>query len=476
MRSACLDENEIAELFGGTGEAGWRDEAEQHLDRCESCRELLAGLAALDEGPTPMGAGLGDTVEPAPNASGGDRIEVGTRVDHFEVTAYVGGGAMGEVYAARDTKLDRKVALKVVRRELLGSREAIARFQREARATARFNHPNIVTIHEVGEHQGQPYVALEHLEGITLHERLSEGPLPLPEALRIGEGIALGLAEAHRHGVLHRDLKPGNVHLGVGGNVRVLDFGLAKFLSGAEAATQEAGAIAPIHEGSIFATVASQITGTPTHMAPEQWRGAEVSPATDVWALGMILHRMIAGRSPLNGSTIQELAAQVTSETPLPRLTSADAPAGLVSVTNDCLSKDVSARPELSSVLGAIDAARTPATEPRRTWRSIAIAGLGAAAVAAIAATTLTSRQPTPADEPVAEGKGAARAAAPTNVPATPPPPEAKPAEPPVSAPDEPAKQPDPVEPPPVPLEKRPKPAGKTKRRVSKKDLFGTRE
>ncbi|MFH0903025.1 MAG: serine/threonine-protein kinase [Pseudomonadota bacterium] len=154
----------------------------------------------------------------------------GTMVDELRVVRLVGRGGMGEVYLARDTKLGRKVALKLIRPRTLGSGDAVARFMREAQLTASFSHPNIVTVYRVGEHEGRPYLALEFLEGQNLRQRLQEERPGVREAVRIGLAIAQALAEAHRHRVLHRDLKPENVLLAKDGGVRVLDLGLAKAL------------------------------------------------------------------------------------------------------------------------------------------------------------------------------------------------------------------------------------------------------
>ena len=155
-------------------------------------------------------------------------LEAGELIEHFKIVRPVGRGGMGEVYLARDMRLGRKVALKVVHRSALGDERSILRFFHEAKLTARFNHPHIVTVYGVGEHDGQPYVALEYLEGQTLRERLEEGRLGLRENLRVGLAIAEALAEAHSHGILHRDLKPGNILLPRDGRLRVVDFGLAK--------------------------------------------------------------------------------------------------------------------------------------------------------------------------------------------------------------------------------------------------------
>ena len=203
-------------------------------------------------------------------------LRPGDLVDHFKVVRLVGRGGMGEVYLARDTKLGRKVALKVVKPEDLGNEQAVERFLFEAKVTARFSHPHIVTIHAVGNHQGRPYVALEYLEGQTLRERIADERPSVGESLRIGLAIAEALTEAHGHDILHRDLKPENVLLPRDGRVRVVDFGLAKALFGPEAESAETVQHG-LNLGSKtafaqqFQTSGEGIAGTPLYMAPAQW-------------------------------------------------------------------------------------------------------------------------------------------------------------------------------------------------------------
>jgi len=214
-------------------------------------------------------------------------------IDHFKVMRLLGQGGMGEVYLARDTKLGRKVALKVVRSESLAPRTH-QRFLHEARMTARFNHPHIVTIHAVGEFDGRPYVALEYLEGQTLRDRMVERRLSLQEAMRIGVAVAEALVEAHRNSVLHRDLKPANVIIAQDGGVRVLDFGLARMVTPDPGGDVEA----PPSVTAAPSFTAEEGGGTPYYMAPEQWRCETSSAATDVWALGVILFELCALRHP----------------------------------------------------------------------------------------------------------------------------------------------------------------------------------
>ncbi len=234
----------------------------------------------------------------------------GKMIDHFKIMRLLGQGGMGEVFLARDTKLGRKVALKLLRPRLAASGKALERLLFEARATARFNHPHIVTIHAVGEHEGRPYLALEYLEGQNLRERAAERRLSLREILRVVLAIAEALAEAHRHGILHRDLKPANVVIPRDGRVRVVDFGIAQKhggepeleLAAGEPATKSPGESEP-PPSAVLGAAPSGRAGTPAYMAPEQWMGVGCTPATDIWAWGIIVFELCASCSPF-GDTV----------------------------------------------------------------------------------------------------------------------------------------------------------------------------
>ena len=241
-----------------------------------------------------------------PEAAEKPILPSGTRVRHFQVSRLLGRGGMGEVYLARDTQLGRKVALKVIKPALVRDQGNLVRFLKEARVTARFNHPHIVTIYAVGEFQGMPFVALEYLEGMDLSERLREEELGLQESLRVGLAVADAISEAHKHGILHRDLKPANILIPRDGRVRVVDFGLAQEVTpvGAEPGSEQAETLDSPN---------GPIIGTPAYMAPEQWKGLECSDATDVWALGMIMHEMICGTRPYTASNLLKLGTQVAS-------------------------------------------------------------------------------------------------------------------------------------------------------------------
>jgi len=292
---------------------------EAHLDTCSDCRALVAEVAlAATRASDPQ---LVSThVDASVPAGAGTRIFLpGARIDGFEVLRLAGLGGMGEVYLARDTALGRKVALKVVRDGGLPSGEARARFLEEARVTARFSHPHIVTVYAVGEVEDRPYLALEYLEGDDLRARLRERRPSTRAALRIARAIAEALAEAHAHGVLHRDLKPENVVIPRDGRLRVVDFGLAR-------------AVDPDPDPALDPDPGPELApargpeGTPAYMAPEQWRGEPGTPATDVWALGVLLHEMIAGRRPFQAmeSSALALADAVLASDPVPPLAATD--------------------------------------------------------------------------------------------------------------------------------------------------------
>jgi hypothetical protein len=275
-------------------------------------------------------------------------LTAGTRIDHYVVLRLVGRGGMGEVYLARDTQLGRNVALKIIPPEMLGDGISVERFMFEARATARFNHPNIVTIYGVGEHGGRPYVALAYLEGETLRDRMARQRLSLHEALETALAIARALVEAHRHGIVHRDLKPANVFITrADGRVQVLDFGIAKHVENVD--IEMLDTVAAGSDGA-----QSYGAGTPSYMAPEQWRG-ETFEASDVWALGIILFEMCSGMQPFAREELAPLIADVCAREPAPRLADECAvPARLDELTARCLDKAAERRPRAEEVVAEL--------------------------------------------------------------------------------------------------------------------------
>lgn len=252
----------------------------------------------------------------------------GDVIDGYRVTKLVAEGAMGEVYLAVDEQLGRRVALKFVKAAALDPK-GLERFRDEARVTAQFNHPHIVTVYAAGAFEGRPFLALEYLDGQTLRERLEQGPLTVPEALRLGRAIAQALAEAHRRDVIHADLKPENVLLPRDGRVRVVDFGLAR-LVGAEG------------------TAAS---GTPAYMAPERWSARPPHASMDVWALGVLLHEAIQGERPLSEQALAQLVYSPKPVTMGARVQSAPCSA----LISECLRLDPNERPTANDVLARIE-------------------------------------------------------------------------------------------------------------------------
>jgi serine/threonine protein kinase len=220
------------------------------------------------------------------------RLATGTRLGPFEVVAPLGAGGMGEVYRARDTRLGRDIALKVLPSEVGESPDRLARFEREARTVAGLAHPNIVTLLSIEDHDGMRFLVLELVEGQTLAEQVVPGGIPLGQVLDLAIPIADALVAAHEKGIVHRDLKPANVMLSREGRVKVLDFGLAK------------GVDADVH-ATIAATVseAGQVLGTAAYMAPEQIRGEGVDARTDLFSFGILLYELASGRRPLTGAS-----------------------------------------------------------------------------------------------------------------------------------------------------------------------------
>jgi eukaryotic-like serine/threonine-protein kinase len=227
----------------------------------------------------------------------------------YQVEALLGTGGMGEVYLAKDTRLDRRIALKVLPAHLSDDKDRLRRFQQEARAASSLNHPNILTIYEVGEDNDRPLIATEFIEGQTLREHMTEGPLELSEALDISRQVASALSAAHEAGIVHRDIKPENIMIRRDGFVKVLDFGLVKLTekraTGSEAST-------------LVNTAAGVVMGTSHYMSPEQARGEEVDVRTDLWSLGVVLYEMVAGCAPFDKPTPNEVIALILEREPPP--------------------------------------------------------------------------------------------------------------------------------------------------------------
>jgi serine/threonine-protein kinase len=267
-------------------------------------------------------------------------LAAGTRLGSYEVLGKLGEGGMGEVYRARDVKLGRSAALKVLPRTFVTDPERVARFQREAQVLATLNHPHIASIFGLEESADAPFIAMELVEGESLAQRIGDGALPIDEALRIARQIAAALAAAHEKAIVHRDLKPANVMLDASGRVKVLDFGLAKVVEREPASASVS--LSPTM--SVQPTIGGTVLGTPSYMSPEQSRGKAVDKRTDIWAFGCVLFEMVTGRRAFGGDDAAEVIAAVMRGEPDWNAVPAAAPPAVHSVLTGCLAKDPAQR------------------------------------------------------------------------------------------------------------------------------------
>jgi eukaryotic-like serine/threonine-protein kinase len=323
----------------------------------------------------------------------------GARIGPYEVIGSLGVGGMGEVYRARDTKLGRDVALKILPDAFAQDRERLARFQREAQVLASLNHQNIAAIYGLEDSTDSTHaLVMELVEGPTLAERIDAGPIPLAEALPIATQIAEALETAHELGIVHRDLKPANIKLRPDGTVKVLDFGLAKMVEIGAGGAGRAGGEMPANSPTIplAATQAGMILGTASYMAPEQARGRVVDKRADVWAFGVVLYEMLTGAPAFPGDDVSDTLATVLKFDPDWSKLPADTPPSIRRLLKRCLTKDPklrlrecgSALLDISDALAGPDRTESPLPSTdakpaadRRQWALIAAAALALGAV-----------------------------------------------------------------------------------------------
>jgi serine/threonine protein kinase len=293
----------------------WEAQLKKRLQSLKQVDELLTGLTRADESDF-QDVGASDDL-------------VGRQLGAFQITEVIGRGGMGIVYKGQDTRLDRIVAVKAMPGHLLADSVARARFRREAKVLASLNHPNIGVIHDILEQSdGRVYLVLEYVPGQTLAERMACEPLVLKEALSIGRQIAEAVWAAHEEGVIHRDLKPGNIKITPDGRAKVLDFGLAKAVIG-EGADRQSTITEP-----------GRIIGTPAYMSPEQARGQEADRRTDIWSFGCVLYELLTGRPPFQGKTATDTLVQIIEHEPDWELLPLETPAAIHLLLRRCLEKD----------------------------------------------------------------------------------------------------------------------------------------
>jgi hypothetical protein len=331
-----------------------------------------------------------------------DQPLVGTTIAHYTVGEKLGEGGMGAVYRARDTKLGRDIALKVLSLAFSGSAERMALLRREAQVLASLNHPNIAAIYGLEEAEGTHALIMELVEGPTLADRIARGAIPTEEALPIARQIAEALETAHEKGFVHRDLKPANVKITPGGTVKLLDFGLAKAYAPPEAGRGAAGAATL----TLRETREGLILGTAAYMSPEQARGADVDKRADIWAFGAVLFEMLTGRRAFEGETISDVLAGVLKSEPDWSLLPADVPADVRDLLRRCLRKDMRRRvhdiadariaiEDAPAPGAAADGHEGPESRPTPAWRRFLPWGLaGALAVALAASLWVVPRRP----------------------------------------------------------------------------------
>ena len=331
-------------------------------------------------------------------AARGTSLAPGEQLGAYCIVALLGSGSAGEVWRAHDGRLGRDVAIKILRPYFAGDADRLRRFAEEARAAGALNHSNILTVFDVGDHQGLPFIVSECLEGRSLRHRLEAGQLPLDEVLSVAVGVARGLTAAHAHGMIHRDLKPENTFLRSDGGVKILDFGLAKL----QASTD--GSDGPPHQ-----TMTGLIVGTAGYMAPEQVRGEPIDGRADLFALGVMLYEMLGGRHPFRrDSAFETLHAVLTFDPPDVQTVDGRIPPALSAIVMRLLRKAPAGR--FQSALDLTWALEQIAAEPRSAtitvprvaadgrsrvrWRSW-VAGTAAAAIVAAAVGALWLRNPT---------------------------------------------------------------------------------
>ena len=306
-------------------------------------------------------------------------IATGTKIGHYEIVGWLGAGGMGEVYRARDPRLDREVAIKLIPETFATDTSRLHRFEQEARAAGQLNHPNILAVYDVGLHGGAPYIVSELLEGESLRSRLHAGALPSRRAIEYARQIAEGLAAAHERNIVHRDVKPDNLFITHDGRIKILDFGIAKLTPSGDEAGQRTRYATE--------TEAGLVVGTAAYMSPEQVRGEAVDPRSDIFSFGAMLYEMLAGRPAFTRDTAPETMTAILKDDPQP-LRAPDVPPSLARIVSRCLEKTREMRFQsardlafglevLSDTSAAASTAAAPSEATWPIWMSSKLAGTG---------------------------------------------------------------------------------------------------
>ncbi|HET8549336.1 MAG TPA: protein kinase, partial [Bryobacteraceae bacterium] len=336
---------QIESLFHAAREKPAEERARFLEEACSTDQKLRQDVESLLASES-LACGFLESDPADATAPAGQPVPPGERLGPYTVLQLLGAGGMGQVYKAHDKRLDRNVAIKFVPRAMANEPAALDRFEREARAASALNHPNICTVHDIGEYQGRPFIVMELLEGQSLKERISGKPLPFPELAQTARQVCAGLAAAHAKGIVHRDVKPANIFVCEGGHVKILDFGLAK--RGMDSANVSTATLRP--DATTFAeslTATGVVLGTLAYMSPEQALGEDVDARSDIFSFGVVLYEMATGQPPFRGRTAAGILGSILTELPAaPSAVNPAVPARLDRIVLKALEKEPEARYE----------------------------------------------------------------------------------------------------------------------------------
>jgi serine/threonine protein kinase/Tol biopolymer transport system component len=338
---------EIEKLYHSAIERSPEDRQSYLESACagnEALQREVESLLASDD----LAAAFLETKEPNVNTEAAEEpIPAGTQIGPYKILEFLRAGGMGAVYKGRDTRLNRIVAVKFLPATIAGDPAASERFQREARAASALNHRRICTVYDVGEYESRPFIVMEFLEGGSLRDRIAGKPVPIPDLLNTGIQVCEGLQAAHAKGIVHRDVKPANISVGTTGEIKILDFGVAKvgWEHGAQKSTLAAESECTATKTLIQLTRPGTLTGTLAYLSPEQARGEEVDSRTDIFSLGAVMYEMATGRQPFHGETAAELLTAILTEHPRrPSESNAAVSRRLETIISKALAKERAAR------------------------------------------------------------------------------------------------------------------------------------